>query len=249
MAEYIDNVWNIIHTKLGHDPASYIEQELIPRYGEKPYFRDQPEHIIHPLQDLLDNPHVVVIFPVHDEYIKKTTVTRLGDLFVGIYTREKITLTLTLGGRDISRPRILHPGEFMFPHDERYIIPLISMVSSEEVQIHSDDTDRHNVFLIYAHLDTDERRYMANNEFCCSEQNIRREIYTYGPRLRTYPELTSHTLPDSSAIMENLKETERKRRCVQLTQTIKKELMERTWHPDRFTSWCLEYDDEFFVYC
>jgi len=29
------------------------------------------------------------------------------------------------------------------------------------------------------------------------------------------------------------------------TEVLREELMERTWHPERFRSWCLEHDDEF----
>jgi hypothetical protein len=28
-------------------------------------------------------------------------------------------------------------------------------------------------------------------------------------------------------------------------ETLREELMARTWHPKRFRSWCLEHDDEF----
>jgi hypothetical protein len=30
------------------------------------------------------------------------------------------------------------------------------------------------------------------------------------------------------------------------TEVLREELMEQTWHPRRFRSWCLEHDDEFF---
>jgi len=29
------------------------------------------------------------------------------------------------------------------------------------------------------------------------------------------------------------------------TEVLREELMEKTWHPARFRSWCLEHDDEF----
>ena len=55
-------------------------------------------------------------------------------------------------------------------------------------------------------------------------------------------------IPDSSIAIESCRERERKRRCVEQTQYIKRELMEKTWHPQRIASWCLEYDDEFFLF-
>jgi hypothetical protein len=33
--------------------------------------------------------------------------------------------------------------------------------------------------------------------------------------------------------------------CKERTEVLREELMEKTWHPERFRSWCLEHDDEF----
>ena len=33
--------------------------------------------------------------------------------------------------------------------------------------------------------------------------------------------------------------------CKERTEVLREELMEKTWHPLRMRSWCLEYDDEF----
>ena len=43
------------------------------------------------------------------------------------------------------------------------------------------------------------------------------------------------------SIFEDNRQTLSKER----TEVLREELMERTWHPGRFRSWCLEHDDEF----
>ena len=249
MAEYIDNVWNIIHTKLGHDPGWYIENELIPRYNIRPSF--------HPLLDLFANRHDVILFPVLVNYNKYIPIYKEGDIFVGIYTREKVTISMTIGGRNILDSHTMYPGEFIFPHEKRYMIPIISSAFNQ-IQIYSDDNDGHNIILIYAWLDTDERRYMAMNSLYCHIKESTYGVYKFGAFVyETIHDIKQFIedsgirirIPDSSIVIESCRERERKRVCIEQTQCIKKELMENTWHPRRFTSWCLEYDDIFFCLC
>ena len=164
---------------------------------------------------------------------------------------------MTIGGRNILDSHTMYPGEFIFPHEKRYMIPIISSAFNQ-IQIYSDDNDGHNIILIYAWLDTDERRYMAMNSLYCHIKESTYGVYKFGAFVyETIHDIKQFIedsgirirIPDSSIVIESCRERERKRVCIEQTQCIKKELMENTWHPRRFTSWCLEYDDIFFCLC
>ena len=120
------------------------------------------------LKDILTNEVVLTKDPIiedrddlrNDYY----NVSRNGDILVGFYLEpnyNKKELTMTFGGRSIDN-LVLHPGQCTYFLNNKHMFPIISVYYSE-IHVNTTCNDFSGISCIFALLQTEPRRALANS--------------------------------------------------------------------------------------
>lgn len=186
-----------------------------------------------------------------------SSISRCADLLVGFVRLHSVSeptiLHLTIGNHDVSQVCLgAHAGSFVYAHDNRFVIPLVSLQFSDPQCTNLHENNK-NIGIVYAHLRREESCGLAKNRIFAHVDTDKTMIYSSGmmfknnntnSNVNNVNNVNNETNNDLIELLD-MQDLDGKQRSLERCRLIFNELMAITWHPKRIRQWCLEYDDEF----
>lgn len=175
------------------------------------------------------------------EQLAGSVIKRNGDIVVGFYAKGAVEYEIALGGQYYITNKLSNQ-QFAYALFDELPILLIS-TRFHEVKVTVTKGNRQDMYVIYAILDTNSRRFLAQNKFYAKCPGYDKKYLATSSGMFSLHDSEPEgflQLPrwNSSPCIEQMKQLASKRTCI-----LRREFAETTWRPDRFMHWCLPFDE------
>lgn len=170
-------------------------------------------------------------------------ISRYSDLLIGFYSFKPVSFDVYIGGQKICTHN-LQKKTFVFAYHNRYFISFISL-RFHEVTIKILHGDASDLYFVDCFLSTDDRRMLSQKPSYVIIDEHQIGIFMNGMHgvnnISSIKEKINDMiqLPDLTPTRDFIKESKYR------VDLIRKDLIEKTWHPSRIRTWCLDVEDEF----
>lgn len=191
------------------------------------------------LLEIVEKEKKVTLFA--EQLDKSNIIRRHGDIVVGLYSKSAVEYEISLGWKYSIHGK-LQKQQFAYALFDQLPILLIC-TRYHETKIKVTKGDPEDMYIIYGFLDTDNRRFLAQNQFYTEFSGGDRKYMAYAFGMYHFYDSERSgffRLPpwNPDPTVEEMKLRAKDRTCL-----LRKDFAESAWRPDRFMHWCLPFDE------
>lgn len=179
------------------------------------------------------------------EKLEREVIPHTGDIVVGFFAKGKITFEISCAQHDVQQVS-LWKNEFTYALFDAFPILMIC-TRYHETRVKVISGDKNDLYVLYAFLDCDNRRFMARNQFCTEcygyENTSSKRYMGYSSGMYHFFDSKPNWYYELKPWIQDPDVEEMKRRAKDRTYTLMKDFAESTWRPGRFMHWCLPFDE------
>lgn len=182
-------------------------------------------------------------YALYAKKLENYIIGREGDIVVGFFTKSECEYEVGLAYYKVQKT-CLRKNQFTYALFDSLPILLIC-TRFHEVTVNVTKGDINDIYVIYAVLATDQRRFIAQHKFYAQCNGYTNKYITQGQGMYSFtddlPDQTEYYMLQpwiQEPTVEEMIEKSKDR-----TSVLLQDLAESSWKPNRFMHWCLAYDE------